>query len=53
MELPMEDFEEGRGGRLRKDRCGVRHAAQEWELEHADFDKESTVHVCSTTRKRT
>ena len=39
IELPMEDFEEGMCGKLRKSMYGTRYVAQNWDMEYDGFMK--------------
>ena len=40
IDLPEEDYEEGKVGKLRKSMYGTRDAAQNWEMEYSGFMKE-------------
>ena len=41
VELPDEDYEEGRCGKLAKSMYGARDAARNWEMEYAGFMRET------------
>ena len=49
VDLPPEDYEEGKCGKLVKAMCGTRGAAQNWEMEYTEMLTEADFKqgVCS------